>query len=117
MDAIKHKDTKAQRHKGALCLCVFVFNAVTLMPGSSSDFDFPGTVAERLHLDADFVEHAEEQIGHRGFVRRDVTSSLDSAVSAAHENHGQRCVIMSVSVTHRAAVENHGMIQQVTVAI
>src|SRR5262249_43749203 len=75
-------------------------------------------VSEAITMNAQFFQHAQEQVGHRRVRRRhDMTISLQLARGASDEHDWQRVMIVLVTITHTAAVEDHRVIQQCPIAI
>src|SRR5580704_4554858 len=65
----------------------------------------PVTVAESFHFYAQLMQHGEHNVGGR------------RPVGASHQNHRHAFMIVDVRIAHGAAVQNHGMVQQIAVAI
>src|SRR5262245_29130686 len=120
---MKHRDTKKAgtrvRPSGSgplsppsLCLCVFVSLCF------SSNLHDSRTVTEMIHLDVQLAEHGKQQVRHRRVLRiTDVPSAFETARRTAGQKDGKRGVIVLIAVTHRAAVEHHGMVEKIAVAI
>ena len=75
-------------------------------------------VAERVHPDIQLIENRQQEIRHRrlGSVPK-MTAPLQFARSPADNKQWKRFMVVLIAVAHRAAVQQDGMIEQVTVAI
>src|SRR5215831_16439478 len=83
-----------------LCLCVLLLLFLL-------DVHETRTVAEGLSLHTDFVENGEQQVRHRRVFRiSNMTATFELAGSSAGKNDWKRGVIMLVTVTHGAAIQN-----------
>src|SRR2546423_14578690 len=80
--------------------------------------ELAGAVAKIPDRHASLVEYAHEQVVHRRILRiPEVTATLDLATATAYQNDGQVVMGMRIRVAETAAVDDHGMIEQVSVAI
>src|SRR5580658_32037 len=69
-------------------------------------------------MDADLIEHAAKNVGQRRFVLvNDVASTLDPATATAAKKYGQGAVVMHVAVADTGAIEQHGIVEQIAVAV
>jgi hypothetical protein len=78
----------------------------------SLDFQLARTVSKTVLMDAELIQHAQQQVRHWRMRRRhDVTVTLELARGASQQDDGQWIMIMLVSVAHAAAVEKQRVIQ------
>src|SRR5207247_1584026 len=84
------------------------------------EVDLPGAVAELVDPDARLVEQAHQQIPHRDIVagrKREMASAFEPAGSAARNDQRQVDVQMHVRVTHRPAIEQEAVVEEVAIAV
>lgn len=75
--------------------------------------DFAGGIADFFFLDACYIEHVEEEIGHgRALGVLDVPTTLDAACAVAGEDRRKVEVFVLVAVGKAAAVEDDRVVEQ-----
>src|SRR5271156_6148841 len=86
--------------------------ATSYVPGGSY-IQGPGTVPERLLMNARLIQQRQQQVGHRRVIGEpEVTVAFERARPSAQHQVGQREVVMCVAVAHVAAVQQNGVIEQ-----
>src|SRR5439155_8479875 len=85
---------------------------------TSLDLERLSAVTERLHRNADLVEHRQQKVRHRCVIRiLEVTAALMLARCTANDEVWQREMIVHVAVAHVAAEEQQRMVEQRAVPI
>ncbi|MDB4617568.1 hypothetical protein OAE25_02815, partial [Verrucomicrobiales bacterium] len=77
----------------------------------------PIAASKAVSLDAHLLKHPDEDITQRGVVVLVKRQVLPVAKPTTREDNWEVVVIVNVGITHVAAIENHGVVQQAAVRL